>query len=176
MRRILVMFIAVLMIALMPAVAGAQTVEEKAEALAAFEAAVDGMGGEAGDEWVESAAALRAALVGLEAAFGDAIDTEALNAALDALDAAIAGGDAAAIAAAGEAVAAEAAAVAAAAAAEGGEGGEGEEGGNGTEEPTAVNTGSPVDDGPSVILLGVAARLVLLAGGALVLRRTADRR
>ncbi len=174
MRRILVMFIAVLMIALMPAVAGAQTVEEKAEALAAFEAAVDGMGGEAGDEWVESAAALRAALVGLEAAFGDAIDTEALNAALDALDAAIAGGDAAAIAAAGEAVAAEAAAVAAAA--EGGEGGEGEEGGNGTEEPTAVNTGSPVDDGPSVILLGVAALLVLLAGGALVLRWTADRR
>jgi hypothetical protein len=41
--------------------------------------------------------------------------------------------------------------------------------------PTAVDTGSPVDSGPNVALLGAAAFLVLLAGGALVLRLTANR-
>jgi hypothetical protein len=39
-----------------------------------------------------------------------------------------------------------------------------------------VDTGSPVDSGPNVALMGVAALLVLLAGGALALRLTADRR
>jgi hypothetical protein len=42
--------------------------------------------------------------------------------------------------------------------------------------PTAVDTGSPVDTGPNMALLGVAALLALLAGGALALRMNADRR
>jgi hypothetical protein len=42
--------------------------------------------------------------------------------------------------------------------------------------PTAVDTGTPVDTGPNVALLGMAALLVLLASGAFVLRLTADRR
>jgi hypothetical protein len=42
--------------------------------------------------------------------------------------------------------------------------------------PTAVDTGSPADTGPNMALLGVAALLALLAGGALALRMNTDRR
>ena len=49
------------------------------------------------------------------------------------------------------------------------------EGGDGTEEPTGVATGGPVNEGPNAALLVVAALLALLAGGALVLRGFYDR-
>jgi len=43
--------------------------------------------------------------------------------------------------------------------------------GDGTPAPTAVNTGSPLQDGVNPALLAAAAGLVVLAGGALTLRR-----
>ena len=43
--------------------------------------------------------------------------------------------------------------------------------GDGTPAPTAVNTGSPIVDGTSLALLAAAGAMVLLAGGALTLRR-----
>src|SRR5690606_31730474 len=43
--------------------------------------------------------------------------------------------------------------------------------GDGTPAPTAVNTGSPITDGTNVALLAAAAGMLLLAGGALTLRR-----
>lgn len=49
--------------------------------------------------------------------------------------------------------------------------GEGEDEGDGTPAPTAVNTGSPIEDGSTIALLAAAAGMVLLAGGALTLRR-----
>lgn len=48
---------------------------------------------------------------------------------------------------------------------------EGEDEGDGTPAPTAVNTGSPIQDGSTIALLAAAAGMVLLAGGALTLRR-----
>jgi hypothetical protein len=42
---------------------------------------------------------------------------------------------------------------------------------DGTPAPTAVNTGSPITDGVNIALLAAAAGMVLLAGGALTLRR-----
>jgi hypothetical protein len=47
----------------------------------------------------------------------------------------------------------------------------GEDEGDGTPAPTAVNTGSPIADGTNLALLAAAAAMVLLAGGALTLRR-----
>jgi hypothetical protein len=43
--------------------------------------------------------------------------------------------------------------------------------GDGTPAPTAVNTGSPIDNGVNTALLAAAAGMVMLAGGAMVLRR-----
>ena len=43
--------------------------------------------------------------------------------------------------------------------------------GDGTPAPTAVNTGSPIVDGTNLALLAAAGAMVLLAGGALTLRR-----
>jgi hypothetical protein len=43
--------------------------------------------------------------------------------------------------------------------------------GDGTPAPTAVNTGSPIENGVNLALLGAAAGMMLLAGGALTLRR-----
>jgi hypothetical protein len=43
--------------------------------------------------------------------------------------------------------------------------------GDGTPAPTAVNTGSPIVDGSSLALLAAAGAMVLLAGGAMTLRR-----
>ena len=43
--------------------------------------------------------------------------------------------------------------------------------GDGTPAPTAVNTGSPISDGTNLALLAAAVGMVLLAGGALTLRR-----
>jgi len=48
---------------------------------------------------------------------------------------------------------------------------EGTDDGDGTPAPTAVNTGSPIADGTNLALLAAAAGMVLLAGGALTLRR-----
>ncbi len=42
---------------------------------------------------------------------------------------------------------------------------------DGTPAPTAVNTGSPIEDGTSLGLLAAAGGMVLLAGGALAVRR-----
>ena len=47
----------------------------------------------------------------------------------------------------------------------------GEDEGDGTPAPTAVNTGSPITDGTNIALLAAAAGMMLLAGGALTLRR-----
>lgn len=58
--------------------------------------------------------------------------------------------------------------VGAEAAAGGEDGAEGE--GDGTPAPTAVNTGSPIQDS-TMLLLAAAAGMVLLAGGAMTLRR-----
>lgn len=46
-----------------------------------------------------------------------------------------------------------------------------EDEGDGTPAPTAVNTGSPIEDGSTLALLAAAGGMVLLAGGALALRR-----
>lgn len=46
-----------------------------------------------------------------------------------------------------------------------------EEEGDGTPAPTAVNTGAPIVDGSTLALLAAAGAMVLLAGGALTLRR-----
>jgi hypothetical protein len=111
------------------------------------------------------------------------LDYGALDAAIADLEAAIEGGDLDAIEAAADAGSAAGAAVVAAAVAAAGEDdttttttGEDDTTETTVAAPTAVDTGGPVDSGPNVALLGVAALLVLLAGGALVLRLTADRR
>jgi len=91
------------------------------------------------------------------------LDYGALDTAIADLETAFEGGDPDAIKAAAEAVQAEGAIVLADTAAA-------------VAAPTAVDTGSPVDSGPNMALLGVAALLILLAGGALALRVTADRR
>ncbi len=43
--------------------------------------------------------------------------------------------------------------------------------GDGTPAPTAVNTGEPVSGSSNVLLLGLAAGMLALAGGAMTLRR-----
>jgi hypothetical protein len=91
------------------------------------------------------------------------LDYGALDTAIADLEAAFEGGDPDAIKAAAEAVQAEGAIVVADTA-------------TAVAEPTAVDTGSPVDSGPNMALLGVAALLILLAGGAFLLRLTTDRR
>ena len=172
MRRVFLLSLAVLMIALIPAVAGAQT-DEEAAAIAALEEALDGVECVTVEACIEEVAEVKAAVAALKALFPD-LDYAALDAAIADLEAAIEGGDLDEIAAAGEAVAAEGAAVAAAAAAAAGDGGDTTT--TTVAAPTAVATGSPVHSGPIVALLGVAALLLLVAGGALALRLAADRR
>jgi hypothetical protein len=170
MRRIpVLLLVALLTLGLMPTAASAATAEEAA-AIAAFEKALDGFECLTFDGCVEDIAELKAALAALKTLF-PALDYAALDAAIADLDAAIVGGDLDDVKAAFDAVGVAGAAVAAAAVAAAG--------GTTTTTvaaPTAVDTGSPVDSGPNVALMGVAALLVLLAGGALALRLTADRR
>ena len=52
-----------------------------------------------------------------------------------------------------------------------GDGGDGTEGGDGTPQPTVVNTGELDPAGNTALLFAAAACLLLLAGGALVLRQ-----
>jgi hypothetical protein len=170
-RRLIVLVIVGVVIGLVPIAAGAQTVEEKADALAAFEAAVDGLAGESLQEWIDGLAAFEEALETLEAVYGDELDYADVKLKADELQDAIDGeglGHEAAIKAAGEALIGAANALAAEAAAAA-------EGGDGTEEPTGVATGGPVSEGPDAALLVVAALFALLAGGALVLRESYDR-
>jgi len=178
MRRIVLFLVALLVFALMPAVAGAQT-DEEAAAIAALEEALTGVECVTVEGCIEEVAEVKAALAALKALFPD-LDYAALDAAIADLEAAIEGGDLAEIEAAAAAVGAAGADVAAAAAAAAGEGGETTTTAAGATTtvaaPTAVATGSPVDSGPNMALLGVAGLLVLLLGGALVLNLTANRR
>ena len=173
MKRIVLFLVALLVFALMPAVAGAQTAEELAAIDELEEATVLVAAAETTEEFVVAAEAMEEAVVVMKAVFPD-LDYAALDAALDALDAAILGGDLGEINAAADAVVAEAAAVAAAAAAAAG-------GGDTTTTTVAATTtvaptttiAEVVTDipdggsGPNVALLGMAALLVLLSGAAL---------
>jgi len=179
MRRFPVLLLAALLIVgLVPIAASAQTTEEAA-AIAALGEALDGLECVTAEGCIEDLAEVKAALAALKVLFPD-LDYGALDAAIADLETAITGGDLDAIRVAADAVQAEGAAVAAAATAAAGE--------DDTTTttvaaptttvaaPTAVDTGSPVDSGPNVALLGAAALLVLLAGGALALRLSTDRR
>ncbi len=177
MKRTVLFLVALMVFALMPAVAGAQT-DEEAAAIAALTEALDGVNCVTVEGCIEELAEVNAAVAALKALFPD-LDYAALDGAIADLDAAITGGDLDEIEAAAAAVGAAGADAAAAAAASAG-------GGDTTTTvagatttvaaPAAVNTGSPVDSGPNMALLGVAGLLVLLLGGALVLNRTAGRR
>jgi hypothetical protein len=174
MRRIPVLLLAaMLMIGLVPIAAGAQTTEEAA-AIAAFEEALDGFECLTFEGCVEDIAELKAALAGLKTVFPD-LDYAALDAAIADLDAAIVDGDLDDVKAAFDAVDAAGAAVLADAVAAAG----------GTTTTTAGATTTIAEvvtdipdggSGPNVALLGMAALLVLLAGGALALRASVDRR
>jgi hypothetical protein len=172
MRRIpVLLLVALLTIGLVPIAANAATAEETA-AIAALQEALDGIECITVEGCIEEIAEVKAALAALRALFPD-LDYAALDAAIADLEAAIEGGDLDAIKAAADAVSAAGAAVAADAAAAA----DAEDTTTTTvAAPTAVDTGSPVDSGPNVALLGVAALLVLLASGAFVLRLNADRR
>jgi hypothetical protein len=172
----MVVLIAVFMVAVSATAAGAQT-DEEAAAIAALDEALTGVECVTVEGCIEEVAEVKAAVAALKALFAD-LDYGALDAAIADLEAAIEGGDLDAISAAAEAVAAAGGAVAdaATAAAAAGDGGDTTTTTAATAAPTAVATGGPIDSGPNVALLGLAALLVLLAGGALVLRLTADRR
>jgi hypothetical protein len=171
MRRIpVLLLVALLAIGLVPIAANAATAEETA-AIAAFQEALDGLDCVTESGCIEDLAEVKAALEVLKALFPD-LDYGALDDAIVDLETALAGGGAEPSKAAADAVSAAGAAVAADAAAAADE----EDTTTTTvAAPTAVDTGSPVDSGPNVALLGVAALLVLLAGGALALRLTGDR-
>jgi hypothetical protein len=178
MKRTVLFLVALLVFALMPAVASAQT-DEEAAAIAALTEALDGVECVTVEGCVEDLAAVNAAVAALKALFPD-LDYAALDAAIADLDAAITGGDLDEISAAADAVGAAGAAAVADATAAAGEGDTTTTTAAGATTtvaaPAAVTTGSPVDSGPNMALLGVAGLLVLLLGGALVLNRTADRR
>jgi hypothetical protein len=160
MRRIMVILIAAFLVALLPAVALAQSSAE----LDALEEAVRDLDGETAEEWTEGSESVTEALDALRAAEAD-LDYAELDQAIADLDAAIEAGDQEAIAAAAAALAPAYDALAAQSA-----------GGDDTAAPTAVATGDAVDGGPNVALLMVAGMLALLAVGAFALRRVTDRR
>jgi len=164
MRRIALLLIAVLLIGLVPAVASAQTDEEKAAAIALLdESSKDLEGHETVEDWAAAAEAFKASVADFKEAHPD-LDYTALDAAIADLDAAIEGGDLDEIAAAAAVAKGEAEALAA----------EAGEGGDGTEEPTAVDTGSAVSDGPNVAMLAVAGMLTLFAVGVFGVRKRFD--
>ena len=176
MKRIVLFLVALLVFALMPAVAGAQTAEELAAIDELEEATVLLAAAEQTEEFVVAAEAMEEAVVVMKAVFPD-LDYAALDAALDALDAAILGGDLGEINAAADAVIAEAAAVAAAAAAAAGPGDTTTTTVADTTTTTVGATTTTIAEvvtdipdggsGPNVALLGMAALLVLLSGAAL---------
>jgi len=174
MRRIpVLLLVALLTLGLMPTAASAATAEEAA-AIAAFEEALDGFECLTFDGCVEDIAEVKAALAALKTLF-PALDYAALDAAIADLEAAIVGGDLDEVKAAFDAVGAAGAAVAADAIAAAG----------GTTTTTAAATTTIAEvvtdipdggSGPNVALLGMAALLVLLSGGALAFRASVDRR
>jgi hypothetical protein len=174
MKRTALLFVAILVFALMPAVASGQT-DEEAAAIAALEAALGGIECVTVEGCIEEVAEVKAAVAALKALFPD-VDYGALDGAIADLEAAIAGGDLDEVATAAAAVAAAGADVVAAANAAAGEGGEGGEGGDGTEEPTTVDTGSAATNSPSTALLFAAGILLMLSLGAFAIRRRATQR
>ena len=175
MRRLVWLLVAVLVFALVPAVASAQTSEEKLAAVALLDEALDGLECATAEGCLEEVAELKAAVAALKAVLPD-LDYGALDGAIADLEAAIEGGDADEISAAAAAVAAAGAEVVAEGEAAAGEEGEEGEEGDGTEEPTAVDTGSEVDGGPSAALLALAGVLGLVAVGTLGARMKMERR
>jgi hypothetical protein len=175
MRRFpVLLLVAMLMIGLVPAAAGAQT-DEEAAAIAALEGALDGIGCITVEGCIEEAAELKAAVAALKVLFAD-LDYAACDAGIADLDAAIEGGDLDVIKGAADTAVAACTAVAVAAA-------EAAAGGTTTTVAGATTTIAEVvtdipdgGSGPNVGLLGAVALLVLLASGAFVLRLNADRR
>lgn len=163
MKRLAWLLVAVLALALVPAVASAQTSEEKLAAVGLLTEALDGLDCSTAESCAEGVGAVSEAVAGLKSVLPD-LDYSGLDSAIADLEAAIEGGDADEISAAAAAVAAAGADVAAQGEAAAGEEGEG---GDGTEEPTAVDTGSEVDGGPSAALLVLAAVLGIVALGTL---------
>ena len=150
MRRIVLLLIAVLIIGLVPAVAGAQEIEVEPEI-------------EIGDDaTIEDAEAAVEEFLADVAAFKEAypdLDYTELDAAIADLEAAVESGDVEAVAAAAAAAQAAADAVVAQVPA-----------------PTAVDTGSEAAGGPNVALLALAAVLAIVAIGTLGARVRIDRR
>ncbi len=165
MRRIALMLVTTLVLGL-PLAAFAQIDEEALAAAILLKEKADALDGEDADAWTEGLAEVEAALADLKAKAAN-LDYAELDAAIVDLQTAIDGGDVSEMETAGAAAAAAAAGVLAEAEAEAGDG---------TEEPTGVSTGDEVPTGPNVALLALAGVLALLAGGALALRRTVDRR
>ena len=172
MRRIILMLMVVMVVGLSATAAiAALSAEAKADLDALTAAIADLDSATTVEEFEAGYSATKDAAATLKASAGDELDLGALQAAVDNLGAALDGGtqtnvvdSAALVVAAGADVVAQAEAADAA------------DTGDGTAAPTAVDTGSAVNDGPNTALLGVGALLALLAGGAFVLRRTADRR
>ena len=174
MRRFPILLLAALLIVgLVPVAAGAQTTEEAA-AIEALQEALDGLDCVTAEGCIEDLAEVKVALDALKALFPD-LDYSALDAAIAALEAAIEGGDLDEISDAVDAVQAAGAVVIADAVAAAG----------GTTTTTAGATTTIAEvvtdipdggSGPNVALLGMAALLVLLAGGALAFRASVDRR
>ena len=166
MRRITVMLIAALVLAV-PATAFAQVDEEAVAAAKALREKADAVGGADAAAFQGGLDEIATELEGLKAAAPD-LDYSELDAAIAELQAAIDGGDVAVMEAAAVTVAAAAAGVEAeaeaAAEAEAGAGAAG------------VDSGGAVTSSPNVALLGVAAILLLLAVGALAVRRSIAQR
>jgi len=168
MRRFPVfLLVAILMIGLVPAAAGAQT-DEEAAAIAALEGALDGIGCITVEGCIEEVAELKAAVAALKVLFAD-LDYAACDAGIADLDAAIEGGDLDVINGAADTAVAACTAVAVAAA-------EAAAGGTTTTIAEVVTDIPDGGSGPNVGLLGVVALLVLLASGVFVLRLNSDRR
>jgi hypothetical protein len=169
MRRIILMLMVVMVVALSATAANAALSAEAKADLDELTAAIGAMDSATNPEEYEAGYfAAKEAVAKLKVSAGDDLDLGALEAALaDFIDGLYSTPIAEVTAAADAVVAAGADVVAQAEAADADDG---------TAAPTAVDTGSAVNDGPSTVLLGVGALLALLAGGAFVLRRTADRR
>jgi hypothetical protein len=159
MKRVLVILIAALVVvAVSTSVASAQGEREIEPEIELLDETVGGLAGADAAEWTTGLAGVETALADARSVAPD-LDYSELDAAIVGLKTAIDGGDVAEMEAAGVLVADAVAGVVAQA-------------GDGTEAPTGVATGSAVPtSGPSVGLLAVAGGLVLLAGGALTLRR-----
>ncbi len=166
MKRTVLFLVALMVFALMPAVAGAQT-DEEAAAIAALTEALDGVNCVTVEGCIEELAEVNAAVAALKALFPD-LDYAALDGAIADLDAAITGGDLDEIEAAAAAVGAAGADAAAAAAAAAGGGDTTTTIAGATTTIAEVVTDIPDGgSGANVALLGMAALLVLLSGAAL---------